>query len=235
MSTNFVFDIETIGSILTVIVAALAAYRSLAIAKSLVTRVYRTRAYWLAVLMAILIVLNLPLPPSSIIASDLSFYGFFVFSFAILIFIDSNVSVAKEIDFFHNDVLHWRRVRIPMFAILTGYTLLAILLSSATSTAIDIGLVGYFIMLGAIFAYSGTAMFAIARRTYDQTMKRFIKMLGFAVLCYLLFVTIWLPLDIVVPNLGDIVSGFIIVIGVYFFYKAAMSLSFVGRIVKDVA
>lgn len=235
MSTNFVFDIETIGSILTVIVAALAAYRSLAIAKSLVTRVYRTRAYWLAVLMAILIVLNLPLPPSSIIASDLSFYGFFVFSFAILIFIDSNVSVAKEIDFFHNDVLHWRRVRIPMFAILTGYTLLAILLSSATSTAIDIGLVGYFIMLGAIFAYSGTAMFAIARRTYDQTMKKFIKMLGFAVLCYLLFVTIWLPLDIVVPNLGDIVSGFIIVIGVYFFYKAAMSLSFVGRIVKDVA
>jgi hypothetical protein len=237
MSIDFVYLLEGGAGLATVAVALLTVYRSITIGKSLVTRVYRSRAYWLALLMIILVVDNLPFPPSSAIGSFLGFYGFFVFLFAFIIFIDSNVAVAREIDFFHKDILHWRKVRIPMFAILGAYTVAAAIFSpaAATSIVVGIGIVGYFTMLGAIFVYAGVAMFVIGRRTYDQTMRTFIKMLGFAVLCYLLFVTIWLPLDFVYPNLGDILTDFILIGGAYFFYKAAMSLSFVGRIVEEVA
>jgi hypothetical protein len=235
MSIDIVVFLESFATIVASAVALLAVYRSLTIGKSLVTRIYRTRAYWLAVLMIILIVDTLPLPQSAI-ESYLGFYGFFVFLFALVIFIDSNVRVSKEIDFFHRDILHWGKIRIPMFAILAAYSVVAVIFSSSTSTAAEIGIVGYFTMLGAIFVYSGVAMFVIGRRTYDQTMRRFIKMLGFAVLCFLLFVTVWLPLDLLVyPNLGDVVTDFILIGTAYFFYKAAMSLSFVGRIVKQVA
>jgi hypothetical protein len=73
----------------------------------------------------------------------------------------------------------------------------------------------------------------IARRTYDRTMKRFVKMLGFAILSYVLFLTLFIPLDAVYPQLGDVVTVYIAIVAAYFFYKAAMSLSFVGRIVKE--
>jgi hypothetical protein len=233
MSIDIVEILEGGAALATLAIALLGVYRSLTIGKSMVTHVYRSRAYWLAVLLIILAVDNLPFPPSSVIGSGLGFYGFFVFLFAILLFIDSNVAVAREIDFFHKDVLHWRKIRIPMLAILGAYTVAAVILSSATSTAAGIGLVGYFLMLGVILVYAAIEMYVIGRGTYDQTMRKFIKMLGLAVLCYLLFVTIWLPLDFIYPNLGDIVTDFIIIGTAYFFYRAAMSLSFVGRIVKE--
>ncbi len=209
----------------------------------MVTRVYRTRAYWLAVLLLILAIFNLPfeaVPAFSTIGSDIGYWGFFVLLFFLFIFIDSNVAVAREIDFFHTDILRWSRVRKPMFLALvigSAVTLWASIALATPASSITSGLiiVGYFIVLGVIFAYSGATMFVISRRTYDQTMKKFVKMLGYALLCYVLFVTIWLPLDLLYANLGDIVTDFILIGAAYYFYRAAMSLTFVGRILKEAA
>lgn len=237
MSIDIVNVLESLAGLASGAIALLAVYRSLTIGKSLLTRVYRTRAYWLAVLMIILALMVLPFPYPSAVESDISFYGFFVFLFALLIFIDSNVAVARDIDFFHRDILHWRTIRLPMIGISAAGTvtiLVAISVGiSADSFASELGLLGYFILLGVVFAYSGGAMFVIARRSYDRTMKKFVKMLGFAILSYVLFLTLFIPLDAIYPQLGDVVTDFILIAAAFYFYKAAMSLSSVERIAKE--
>jgi hypothetical protein len=238
MSIDIVVVLETVSALATSAIALLAVYRSLTISKSLVTRVYRTRAYWLAVLMIIFAALPL-LPSTSGLGSDISDILFFAFLFALLVFIDSNVAVAREIDFFHSDILHWHALRIPLFAsLIVGTTIVIVglvaLTSSALSFAAGLILLGYFILLGGVFTYSGAAMLVIARRSYDRTMKKFVKILGFAILSFVLFLTLFIPLDAIYPSLGDVVTDFIAIASAYFFYKAAMSLSAIGSIEKEI-
>lgn len=240
MSTEFVNDLETIAELAACAISLLAVYRSLTIGKSLVTRVYRTRAYWLAVLMIIYAAFAI-VPTSSAIELEISNILFSMFLIAFLLFIDSNVAVAREIDFFHKDILRWHSVRTPLFAVIIAGTVGIVAIIQLTNTAAidsstaEIGYVLYFALLGVAFSYSGGAMFVIARRTYDRTMKKFVKLLGFAVLSYVLFLTLFIPLDAIYPSLGDVVTDFIGIATAYFFYCAAMSLSSVGRIVKEVA
>jgi hypothetical protein len=242
MYIDIIDFLEAAASVVTVVIALLVVFRSLTIGRSLVTQVYRSRAYSLAVLMLIFAAFTSSGVVPGAIGIDISNYGFFVLLLALLVFIDSNVAVAKEIDFFHKDILHWHRTRIPLYALTVAYSAFAVLVIVAQTDsglssplAVEIALVGYFVLLCVVFAYSGVAMFVIARRTYDQTMKKFIEMLGFAVFYYVLFIGIFLPLDAIDPGLGDFVSVFMLIPAAYFFYKAAMSLSFVGRIVKEVA
>jgi len=204
-----------------------------------VTRVYRTRAYWLAVLMIIFAAFALSGVSSSTIATDISNNLFYVFLIALLIFIYSNLAVAREIDFFHKDILHWHILRIPLLAIVVASSVIVAVVSAAfpaftNSLVYDIVVIAYFTLLGVVFSYSGAAMIVIARRTYDRTMKKFIKMLGFAILCYVLFLTLFIPLDFIYPRLGDVVTTFIAIAAAYFFYRAAMSLSPIGRVLEEV-
>jgi len=236
MSTEIVNVLEAVAGVATAAIALLAVYRSLTIAKSLVTRIYRTRAYWLAVLMVFFAVLGL-LPTSTTLETDISNVFFFAFLVALLLFIDSNVAVAKEIDFFHKDILHWEKIRIPLLVVVVAYTAAASIATALgiSSAIAGVGVIGYIIVAGVAFSYSGAAMFLIARKTYDQTMKKFVKTLGFAILFWVLFLTLWIPLDAIYPSLGDVVTDFIAIGAAYFFYKAAMSLTFVGRIEKQTA
>src|SRR5579872_1629446 len=162
MSIDVVFVLETGSGLVASVIALLAIYRSLTIAKSLVTHVYRSRAYWLAVLMIIFAAFSL-VPTNSAIESDISDVLFFMFLFALLLFIDSNVAVAREIDFFHKDVLHWHTARRPLFAVIIAGTAIAVvaIVDSAVSTS-GIGIVVYFAILGVAFSYSGAAMLVIA-------------------------------------------------------------------------
>jgi hypothetical protein len=237
MSINVVNLLEIIAALAAGAIALLAVYRSLTIGKSLVSRVYRTRAYWLAVLMTIYAAFAFD-PGASAIESDISGILFFMFLFGLLIFIDSNVAVAREIDFFHRDILHWRAARTPLFAIVVVGSAIGIwsifALSSNASIISGAAFLGFFILLGVVFAYSGAAMFLIARSTYDRTMKKFVKMLGFAILSYVLFLTLFIPLDAIYPQLGDVVTSFIAIAAAYFFYNATMSLSNVGQIEREV-
>ena len=236
MSTETVNVLEAVAGVATSAIALLAVYRSLTIAKSLVTRIYRTRAYWLAVLMVIFAVLGI-LPTSTTLETDISNVFFFSFLIALLLFIDSNVAVAKEIDFFHKDILHWEKIRIPLLVVVVAYTAAASIATALgiSSAIAGVGIIGYIVVAGVAFSYSGAAMFLIARKTYDQTMKKFVKTLGFAILFWVLFLTLWIPLDAIYPSLGDVVTDFIAIGAAYFFYKAAMSLTFVGRMEKQTA
>jgi len=234
MSIDIVNLLETLVGLAATLIALLAVYRSLTIGKSLVSRVYRTRAYWLAVLMIIFAAFSL-VPTTSTIESDISDILFFMFLFALLIFIDSNVTVGREIDFFHKDVLHWHALRIPLFAVIVAGTAVAIVaIIDSTASTTGIGIVVYFAILGIVFTYSGATMLAIARRTHDRTMKIFVKMLGFAIISYVLFLTLFIPLDAIYPSLGDVVTSFIAIAAAYFFYRAAMSLSPIGHIEKEI-
>ena len=236
MSIDIAIVLEAVAGIIAGAVALLGVYRSLTIAKSLVTRVYRTRAYWLAVLLIVFAAFSL-LPTNYAITLQISNLLFFVFLLALLVFIDSNVTVAKELDFFHKDILHWSKVRIPLFAIILIFTAIGVVGTafSSSSAIANIFIAIYIVVVGVAFSYSGAAMFVIARRTYDRTMKNFVKMLGFAILFWVLFLTLFIPLDAIYPLLGDVVTSFIGIASAYYFYRAAMSLSFVGHIVKEAA
>jgi hypothetical protein len=234
MSIDIVNVLETLAGLAATSISLLAVYRSLTIGKSLVSRVYRSRAYWLAVLMIIFAAFSV-VPTTSAIESDISDILFFMFLFALLIFIDSIVAVAREIDFFHNDILHWHTLRTPMFAVIVAGTAIAIVaIIESIGSSTGIGILVYFAILGVVFTYSGSVMLAVARRTYDRTLKIFVKMLGFAILSYVLFLTLFIPLDAVYPNLGDVITSFIAIAAAYFFYRAAMSLSPIGRIEKQI-
>jgi len=233
MSIDTVDLLEGVAGIVTAAIALFAAYRSATIGRSLVTRVYRTRAYWLIALTIIFAIVNADFS-SSTIGSDINYWGFFVFLFVLLFFLDSNVAVAKEIDFFHRDILRWQKVRIPLLVAIVVTSAVTIVASTEVTafaiTLSGVAILVYFGLLGVALAYSGVVMLVISRTSYDRTMKRFVRMVGFAVLFYVLFVTIWLPLDFLYANLGDVVTDFIAIGTAYFFYRAAMSLSLVGRI-----
>ena len=235
MSIDIVNVLETIAGLAASAVALLAVYRSLTISKSLVTRVYRTRAYWLAVLMIIYAAFSL-VPTTSAIESDISDILFFMFLFALLIFIDSNVAVGREIDFFHKDILHWHTVRVPLFAAIIGGTAVAILaIVESFGSSSGIGFFVYFAILGVAFTYSGAAMLVISSPEFTtEQSKKFVRMLGFAIVSYVLFLTLFIPLDAIYPSLGDVVTGFITIAAAYFFYRAAMSLSPISRIQKEI-
>jgi hypothetical protein len=164
---------------------------------------------------------------SSVIATGISNIFFFIFFLTLFVSIDRNVTVAREIDFFHRDILRWQSVRKPLFVVFVAFTafgLVSTLTNYLPSSGEGVGFLAFFAFIGATFVYSGAAMIAIARSTYDRTMKKFVRMLGFAIFCFVAFVTIWIPLNGVYPNLGDIIASFFGIAAAYFFYEAAMSL-----------
>jgi hypothetical protein len=90
---------------------------------------------------------------------------------------------------------------------------------------------------GAFLSYSAAALVVGARRTPDRTMRRFVRMLGLAIICMVLFFTVWIPFapfSLTVQDLGSLISECFIPAAAYFLYLAVMSLSSVGR-VEEVA
>ncbi len=214
-----------------------ATYRAFTLGRVLVRGVYRNRAFWAGGTMITLILFTLAsdLPASN----PLSTLSFLVIVLILLAFVDSSIGVTQEMDFFHRSPLGWQRLRKPLYVLVFAISTAGAfaLLESSNAILSGVGVVLWFAVIISVFSYSAAALVVGARRTPERSMRRFVRMLGLAIICMVLFFTVWIPFQafsVTVADLGNLISDFFVPAAAYFLYQAVMALSPVGRVEKEV-
>ncbi|MFI5420236.1 MAG: hypothetical protein ACHQ1H_04655, partial [Nitrososphaerales archaeon] len=162
------------------------AYRAVRIGKALVSPIFRKRAYWTAILMLSGAISSLTVffPTTSVpIINFLLALPFFAVLFVILAFVDSTIAATKELDFFHRDTLRWSKFRILLYVILIAGIIIAlpgVSFFSNSSFWQTVTTIGLLVCSTLVLGYSVATLIVSARRTFDKTMKRFVKLLGAA-------------------------------------------------------
>jgi hypothetical protein len=228
---------NTIGNfalLLGLLILSFASYRAVVIGRALMRGAYRSRAFWSGAAMLVIIISTLagvlPVPFPVLLVPIM---------IILLAFVDSSIRVAQEMDFFHRNTLGWQIVRKPFYVILLASSVLfdwALLFTSVDSLPTLLAAGQYFAVVGLVLSYSAAALIVGARRTPERTMRRFVRMLGLAIVCVVVYLTIWIPFspfNADVQDLGNMISFFFIPGAAYFFYRAVMSLSPLGRVEKD--
>jgi hypothetical protein len=214
-----------------------ATYRALTIGRVLVRGAYRNRALWTAgtVIALILFTISTTLPSNS----PLLAFSFLAIMLILLAFVDSSIKVAQDTDFFHRSPLGWQRVRKPLYVIVIGLAVLDGLfayLEPSNNSLLMAGEAVWFLAGAGSIAFASAALLVGARRTPDISMRRFVSTLGLAIVCMVIFFTIWIPFQpfsVTVQDLGNLVSELFIPAAAYFLYQAVMALSPVGHIEKE--
>jgi hypothetical protein len=243
MSIDIYSLIDNLEVILTSCLLAFAAVRALQMRRGLISSIYRSRAFWSAGFLAVIVFNNIAgyVPvPDSIIGGIFFFLPFFLLLIAILAYVDRTVLVAIETDFFHRDILRWKRLRIGAFPLLLLSMVIFVVdafLSPPNSQGapgfgdpvlLIIGFYQLFVVFVAVFGYSVAALVIGVRRTPDATLKRHIRFLAMALG---IFIVVFLvsgitsgavPFDLFTDILGFVSS--------YMLYLSVMSLSPIGRI-----
>jgi KaiC/GvpD/RAD55 family RecA-like ATPase len=220
-------------------VAGFGAFRALEMGNAFTSRLYRSRAYWTAALLGIIVVSNVfgyvPILSTwaiyNLSISEISFVFLILFIF---IFVDRNLLTMKEIDFFHRDMLSWSQVRKGIFVAMLIVSVILLVISTLVNTnssnippSLIAPLVAYFAVGAASLGYAALALVTGARRTPDRTMRNFSKLLGIALVLGILSFTIW-----IIPIVGNFVASLFALVSSYVLYLTVMSLSPVGRIEK---
>jgi hypothetical protein len=213
----------------------LATYRGFQMGRVLMRGAYRNRAFWTGATSVALLLFTLVTFYSS------SPLPFFVIVAVLLAFVDSSIKVAQETDFFHRSPLDWQRFRKPIFVLFFAFSAIGALAIYSTlssdSLTYQVGEGLWFLDIGVSLSYSAAALAEGARRTPERTMRRFVKMLGLAIVCMVLFFTIWIPFSPLSPDLqtlGNLIAFLFLPGAAYFLYTAVMSLSPMGHIEKEV-
>jgi hypothetical protein len=211
-------------------VLILGALRAVQMSKGLVDATYRNRARWgavaafvIAIDIAATFVANITgFTPTSLEAAELGFATFASAFIALFAFADSTVLVAIKSDFFHRSTVRWTQARRP--------ALVAILVCAVIDAALG-GYTPFFAVFVVVavtgVAYAAAALFVGARRTQDKTLKRHVRLLGWALVVLLPSVILSTFTSYAVANL---VSQAGIDAGFYLFYRALMSLTPLGRV-----
>jgi hypothetical protein len=233
-------DVATLFPIVGILTAG--AFRAYEIRKALVGEVYRRRASWTVTLMIILAVAILALQPSTLTSAPffnttlglvLSSIPLLVIFLVVFAFVDSNVLVAMEIDFFHRNVIRWRELRLPSYATLITSSILLIfslaLGQNAAGAISNLLSLQFLVVAGVVTLYAVVALVVSSRRTPDSTIRNFVKLLGLSLGIFLPATIIWV-VDYAIPNLGMLLSGLFAIVSCYFLYRAVMALSPVGTV-----
>jgi hypothetical protein len=226
-----VLDAAIIALFIAVYVAA--AFRAIQLGRAFVNRVYRSLANLFALVAITLLAAIVVIYPQI-------FYNAYNISITITLtrdaylivlvgFFDRIALAAKETDFFHRDSLHWRSIRKPLYAAGFGFGFIYVIISNFVPPgtpgelvlAIEIAL---FMFATIWVGYLVALLFVSARRTYDMTLKRTIRLLALSAI--LSFAAA--PFNSVVEIL--IVHDVFTLLGAYVFYRAVMSLSPIGRV-----
>jgi hypothetical protein len=223
--------------ILAIGIFLFASYRALTIGRVLVRGAYRNRALWTAgtVIALILFTISTTLPSDS----PLLTFSFLAIMLILLTFVDSSIKVAQDTDFFHRSPLGWQQVRKPLYFIVIGLAVLDGLFAyfePANNSLFMYGEAVWFLAGAASIAYAAGALIVGARRTPDRSMRRFVRTLGLAIVCMVIFFTIWIPFQpfsVTVQDLGNLISELFIPAAAYYLYLAVMSLSPVGHVEKE--
>lgn len=218
---------------------AFGAFRAFQIGRALVTPAYKKRAFWTGALMLTFIltsVLDDYVPffsttQSTVLKAVLSEVPSVAETLILFTFIDSTLLAAIETDFFHRNSLWWKSVRLPAFAAMSVSLVAAETVAGYAPTSsswLSVG--GFGIVLG-LLGFSVVALAVSARRTPDKTMRRFVRLLAYALTSFVVGIT-WLLLT--PDTLGyDLVSDILLLLASYILYRAVMTLSPLGRVEED--
>ena len=222
--------------------------RAFQMARGFKARAYRNRAYWMAALMIALSLGNVVNAyPTPALSSSATFFdqvvssvGAASFAGALLVallFVDQNLRVLSEVDFFHRDTLRWSKFRRAaiVFQVIGSIEIIALTVSNLDSSSPLYNLVigTYFPIVGVTLGYASVALLVAARRTPDRPTKRFSLLLGISLAFGVVASTIWLPLSFVTfPELENFVSNIPAVVSYAVLYRATLSMSPLGRVQK---
>jgi hypothetical protein len=216
---------------ISTVICWLAAYRSFIIRRALASPAYRSRALWLGIIAFILIAYEIlqilqeiytvwmgPITPSLLIQVV---YLVLTVPTLIIIFtwIDSTIRVALDMDFFHRDAFHWKRLRRLAWAtvILGGF-------GGAASTN-EAGFLIFGIIIGIPTIYSAAVLSAAGARVYDESMRKYLRWTRLLVVA--------LALETVTASVNFYLN-FPLVAFSYCLYRAAGSLSQISQIEASV-
>ncbi len=198
--------------------------------------IYRRRASLLALVSTTIVVSNLllylPYPNSfdSLLATQL----IHVVEIMILVaFVDRTASVAIETDFFHRDLVQWRRARKTVYVAFlatvavyfVGFYFLPRYSSAWSIVLLYLADTVAVVLLG----YLATILLVGGRRTPDVNLKGNLRLLGLSIAISIF--SILLVRDTIAPSGGlPLVGNIGWLFATYAYYRAVMSLSPVGRI-----
>lgn len=228
MPLDIISMLDAAVIILFFFVFVAAAFRAIQLGRAFVNRDYRALANLMALLNVALLVVGLLVylqlyfnASAAPIWIDRINAVFVIVGFN---FLDRTALVFMETDFFHRDSLHWRRARksayVAFFLLLAAGFISLLVLSEISFAIISIILVAVFPFIGYLLA----VLVVSGRRSPDVIVKRFMRLLSFALLIFLAgalfnnpFLRIWIVHDVIT------------LIGAYVFYRAVTSLSPLGR------
>jgi hypothetical protein len=228
---------EELAYIVGAVIMAAGVFRALSLRGAFLTSVFRSRVNWMIWMLTILTVNNL-IPYVPVLGNggigNLS-VGEIVFVFSlgiILAFVDRNLQILREIDFFHRDTYGWIRSRKTSLAAFIAVGAIILVASpfvgandASQSAAYSLIAIAYFGVSASVLCYGAVALVSGARRTPDRTMRTFCKFLGIALVFGILSFTIW-----IIPIFGNFISGAASTVASYYLYRSVMALSPVTRI-----
>jgi hypothetical protein len=218
-----------------VVILALGTIRAYQIARIFVNRTYRLRAYWGSALMLVIMAgtaLNFVTLPNTALGVILGAIPFSVIIIFLMAFLDQGIFVAMDGDIFHRRILRWPSLRFAVYAILVSsavaqdisYLAQAVYPSAGGSFLVVLGVNQLIILVPALFAYAVAALVIGGRRTFDRTMKKHIRLLGYGFVCFIVSFPFFAS-----TNLGSLFANTLIIFANLFLYLAVMSLSSVGK------
>jgi hypothetical protein len=240
MAVEYLDFVTGLAVLVASVILVFAFYRAIEFGRVLVAGTYKSRAKWTAIFLASAVFLLLDsngLVPylSSVDDSDT---GFVLITVALPLFVNSNIRTAREADFFHRDALHWRSLwRATMIVVLCSVAISGasiayspgVLTGTSSVWWANLGYALSFIVLIIVSIYGGGSLTVAARRTQDPTMRKFVRMLGLALLGLFFYFTVWIPIDYFAPGVGDAISELGFIMSAYYLYRAVMSLSPLGK------
>jgi hypothetical protein len=242
-------DFTTIGGLLlaaiSTVILGLGGYRALEIGRASISRIYRGRAYGTAILLVLTAFLLLDSPPIVPTTSDffsplnlVGGFGLVLFEAALFAFIDGAVLVAMDSDFFHRDSLRWNRLRPAFYPIVIVSASVSVLGGSYDQSVqnppqwLNGGPPLGVLLLLIIYGYSAAALVVSARRTVELTLKRYVRMLGFSVLCVIGALLVEVSYSWSASPISNLPLGVVFVAISYTLYLGVMSLSPMGKMEK---
>ncbi len=257
MSIDIVTIVSELGLLIAGIVMLFLIPRAIIIGRKFVSRTFKSRAFWFAGVMIIalfallsaLISLLFNLYPSSSF-SGLGINAFLAWVLVMFVYADSTILVTLEMDFLHRNTFHWRPVRTLAYVAIFANVFYLYAFISVTKAPTCSGLCPPVYLPGlpswvpaifpgilvpeallvfiVTFGYALSAVIVGARRTSDMTMKRHVRWLG---LSFLVFLGFFVAM-IISPNGNLLLASFLVLVLVYTFYGALMSLTRIGRVDK---
>jgi len=238
MSVDLVSIIDTASGLAFLIILILAAFRGVELMRALANRIHRNRAFWIAAL-CVLLALQAQVPNGWEVGGLPIFeLTFFMMVSVFFVFIDSTISVALEVDFFHRNTLRWRQARLIAYPIVFGWVVIFLSVTylsglpnpPAWVSAVQAGPVG--LLFIATLLYSIVALVIGARRSPDMTLRRHILLLA---AFFAMFIATTFMFNYTSTLSIDLISDALTVLSAYVLYRAVMTLSPLGRVGRETA